>query len=110
MRLHSLLCRAEKPTAAEKEEDESESDNSGSPRGFNRKIRRPTKPPQPIDPSIIAIKECTIVIKRTEFIERAIRKGYSSFTYVGFNWKNKTGSWVNTDQLGAGPGPKKRKI
>jgi hypothetical protein len=71
------------------------------------------QPAQHLDESKIIWKECTISIKRTDFIEKAIWLGYCSLTRVSHLNKKKgkkAGKWVNTAQIGAGTGPKKRKI
>ena len=77
-------CRAEKPPVKE----ESESDNdSYSPRRhyFRRKqvVREESDPPKFI------LKPCTVVIKRTGFIEKAVKKGHRLFTQVLYKSGNR---------------------
>ena len=80
MRLHSLICRAEKPTVRESEESENDSSASPSRRPKRRRINGPPKGQMDDDPSKIVFKECNVLIKKTNFIELEIRKGYSSIT------------------------------
>ena len=106
--LHFSVCRAEKPIRSRKGENEDESENESPP------VRRyggcpPSATRQkPVVPNFTK-KESTIVKKSTSYIERAVRDGYSSFTYCRrMNWK-KGAKWFITDLIGAGPGPKKKK-
>ena len=110
---HFANCRAEKPTVCNNQEDDSESNHSSVhvKRNFGP-LRRITQPAQQSNQSKIIWKDCTVSIKRTDFIERAIWLGYSSLTRVSHLDKRKgkqVGKWVNTAQIGAGTGPKKRK-
>lgn len=110
-----MNCRAEKPSVSKNdEEDDSERNHSELPVKRNFGIRRRIiQPGQQFDQSKIIWKECAVSIKRTHFIERAIWLGYSSLTRVSRLDKKKgrqVGQWVNSAQIGAGPGPKRRKV
>ena len=67
--------------------DESENESSPLPTARRHGGCPPLNALQKSDLSIFTKKECTVVIKRTSCIERAIRDGYSSFTYCGMSWK-----------------------
>jgi len=110
---HFVNCRAVKPSVNNnKEEDDSTSYHSSFQfkRNFGPRRLIP-QPAQQLDESKIIWKEYTVLIKRTDFIEKAIWLGYSSLTRLYHNKSNekKSRTWVNTAQICAGTGPKKRK-
>ena len=79
-----MVCRAEKPVATD--EDESDIEPSSSPRRYGG--NRVSTASQQSDSSSFLLKKCSVVPKKTKLIERAVREGYSSFTYVRLAFNN----------------------
>lgn len=112
---HFLICRAGKKIATQTN-DEEESDSERclpvrQPCGRQPKASES----QQHESSGFIFKNCTIVIKRTQTIERAVREGYTSFTHVPIVYKGeKRRVWKITGLIGAnnrcGSGWVRRKI
>ena len=107
--LHFANCRAEKPTPTEltesKNEEESDSESSSHPTKRRYGGCQTLAARQKSNSTNIVLKNCSIVIKRSQEIEKAIKMGFSSLTYIGMNWK-KGSKWVVTDLIGVRPGRK----
>ena len=79
IRLRYLHCQAKKPTPIEQDNSEPEKE---SPPAKRQRINDLTPAS---DPSTVTFKKCSIVIRRVAYIEKAIEKGYSSFTRINKN-------------------------
>jgi len=89
-------------------EDGDENESSPLPTARRYGGCPPSNARQKSDSSIFTKKECTVVIKRTGYIERAIKDGYSSFTFCWMSCK-RGGAWKISDLIATGPRPKKKK-